>query len=89
MEDEVGDVLEKGMARARLGLEQLATKSSIAVPRLRDALDYRSELTSEELGRAAAVLGLNEVGLCALAAGNATSVYGDSPRVARASGNTS
>jgi glyoxylase-like metal-dependent hydrolase (beta-lactamase superfamily II) len=69
MEDEVGDVLEKGMARARLGLEQLATKSSIAVPRLRDALDYRSELTTEELGRAAAVLGLNEVGLCALAAG--------------------
>lgn len=69
LEDEVGDVLEKGICRAGLTAEQFAAKAAISVNRLRDALDYRSELTADELGRAAEVLGLNEVGLCALGAG--------------------
>ncbi len=69
LEDEVGDVLEKGMRRAGLSLEQLAGRACVAASRLRDALDYRSELTSPELERLAGILGLNEVGLCALGAG--------------------
>lgn len=69
LEDEVGDVLEKGMRRAGLTLEKLAHEADISVHRLRDALDYRSELTTAELNRAAGVLELNEVGLCALGAG--------------------
>jgi glyoxylase-like metal-dependent hydrolase (beta-lactamase superfamily II) len=37
--------------------------------RIRDAIDYRPNLGCDELRRLAAVLGLNEVGLCALGAG--------------------
>ena len=69
LEDEVGDVLEKGMRRAGLSLEKLSGRANVQESRLRDALDYRSELTSPELARLAAVLRLNEVGLCALGAG--------------------
>jgi glyoxylase-like metal-dependent hydrolase (beta-lactamase superfamily II) len=69
LEDEVGDVLEKGMQRAGLSPEGLATAAGVMEGRLRDAIDYRSELTAAELARVAQVLGLNEVGLCALGAG--------------------
>ncbi len=70
LEDEVGDVLEKGMRRARLSAEALATRAEVPIGRLRDALDYRSELSCDELRRMAAVLGLNEVGLCAVGSGH-------------------
>ena len=69
LEDELGDVLEKAMSCAGLDEEQLATRSGVAASRIRDAVDYRPELTSGELRRLAAVLGLNEVGLCALGSG--------------------
>lgn len=69
LEDELGDVLEKAMHRAGLTDESLALRSGVRAGRILDAIDYRSDLTPDELRQLAAVLGLNEVGLCALAAG--------------------
>jgi hydroxyacylglutathione hydrolase len=69
LEDELGDVLEKALRQAGLALPTLAMRAQVDAARLRDAIDYRSELTCDELRRIAAVLGLNEVGLCALGVG--------------------
>lgn len=70
LEDELGDVLEKAARHVRLPLERLAVESGVEWSRIQDALDYRSELTCDELRRLAAVLQLNEVGLCALGSGH-------------------
>lgn len=70
LEDEVGDVLEKAMRRAGLTEQSLAQRAGIPAERILDAIDYRSELRLEELRILAAVLGLNEVGLCALGLGS-------------------
>jgi hydroxyacylglutathione hydrolase len=69
LEDEVGDVLEKAMRRGRFTAERVAERANVALGKFRDALDYRSDLTCDELRRVAGVLGLNEVGLCALGTG--------------------
>jgi hydroxyacylglutathione hydrolase len=69
LEDELGDVLEKALRHASLTEEALAARIGVTPARILDAIDYRSDLTSEELGRMAAALGLNEVGLCALGCG--------------------
>jgi glyoxylase-like metal-dependent hydrolase (beta-lactamase superfamily II) len=69
LEDELGDVLDKAMRRVGLTEHGVAERAGVAPERLRDALDYRGELTCEELCRLAAVLGLNEVGVCALGVG--------------------
>ena len=69
LEDELGDVLEKAARHANLSQERLAAFADVDPARIQDALDYRSELTQAELGRLARVLGLNEVGLNALAQG--------------------
>jgi len=69
LEDEVGDVLEKAIRGAGIHLDALAAGSAVPAARIRDAVDYRSDLGANELRRIAAVLGLNEVGLCALGAG--------------------
>jgi glyoxylase-like metal-dependent hydrolase (beta-lactamase superfamily II) len=69
LEDELGDVLEKAMSCARLTPEALAERARVPVGRILDAIDYRPELGPDECGRLAAALGLNEVGLCALASG--------------------
>jgi glyoxylase-like metal-dependent hydrolase (beta-lactamase superfamily II) len=69
LEDELGDVLEKAMSCAGLTPETLSEKSGVPVAGIRDAVDYRPELGPAECGRLAAALGLNEVGLCALASG--------------------
>jgi glyoxylase-like metal-dependent hydrolase (beta-lactamase superfamily II) len=69
LEDELGDVLDKAMRRAGLTDESLAARTGIAAGRILDAIDYRSELTPDELRRLAATLGLNEIGFAALAAG--------------------
>lgn len=69
LEDEIGDVLEKGMRRAALSEQAVALRAGVSPERLRDVLDYRGELATDELRRLAAVLGLNEVGVCALGAG--------------------
>jgi hydroxyacylglutathione hydrolase len=69
LEDELGDVLEKAMHRAGLTDESLAARTGVRAGRILDAIDYRSDLTTDELRLLAAVLGLNEVGLCALGTG--------------------
>jgi len=69
LEDELGDVIEKAMACAGLSPETLAEKSGVPVAAILDAIDYRPELDPGACSRLAAVLGLNEVGLCALASG--------------------
>ncbi len=69
LEDELGDVLEKALRRAGLTAEALAARTGIALGRICDAVDYRSDLGCDELRRIAGVLGLNEVGLCALGSG--------------------
>jgi hydroxyacylglutathione hydrolase len=66
IEDEVGDVLEKAMRQEGRFVDEVALAADVPLSRLRDALDYRSELTWIELERLARVLKLNEVGLCAL-----------------------
>ena len=67
LEDELGDILEKGLRRAGLTVEAASAQANIDPSRLQDAIDYRDELTSIELRRLAATLNLNEVGLCAVA----------------------
>jgi hydroxyacylglutathione hydrolase len=69
LEDELGDVLEKAMSCAGLTPDTLSAISGVPVATIRDAVDYRPELGPVECGRLAAALGLNEVGLCALASG--------------------
>ena len=69
LEDELGDVLDKAMLRSGLTAEDLEGRTGVAASRIRDAIDYRPELTPGEVSRLGAALGLNEVGLCALAAG--------------------
>lgn len=69
LEDELGDVLEKAARNIPLSMESLAAASRIDPSRLKDAIDYRSDLSAAELARLAAVLHLNEVGLAALAQG--------------------
>ena len=70
LEDELGDVLEKALRRSGMSEEGLALKTGISASRIRDAIDYRPDLSSEELQRVSKELGLNEVGLCALGAGS-------------------
>jgi glyoxylase-like metal-dependent hydrolase (beta-lactamase superfamily II) len=69
LEDELGDVLEKAMSCAGLTPETLSAKSGVTAAAILDAIDYRPDLGPAECGRLAAALGLNEVGLCALASG--------------------
>jgi hydroxyacylglutathione hydrolase len=69
LEDELGDVLEKAMRRAGVTPETVARRAAVSFAKIRDAVDYRPDLDCDELRRIAAVLGLNEVGLCALGTG--------------------
>lgn len=69
LEDELGDVLEKALRRAQLTVEALAARADVSVLKIRDAIDYRPDLSCAELRRIASVLRLNEVGLCALGTG--------------------
>lgn len=70
LEDELGDVIEKAARNVPLSLENLAAATRIEGSRLKDALDYRPDLSNAELARIASVLNLNEVGLTALAHGS-------------------
>jgi hydroxyacylglutathione hydrolase len=70
LEDELGDVLEKAARNIPLSVESLAAATDIDLSRLKDAIDYRSDLTQAELARLAVALNLNEVGLTALAQGS-------------------
>src|SRR5882757_5789914 len=67
LEDELGDVLDKALRPAGLTEEAAAQRAGVDPTKLRDAIDYRYDLTPAELRRLAGVLQLNEVGFCALA----------------------
>ena len=69
LEDELGDVLEKAMRQAGLPEEALAALTGVPTAKILDAIDYRPDLSSADLRRLAAALGLNEIGLCALGCG--------------------
>ena len=69
LEDELGDVLEKAMRHSRLDEETLAARTGIPSGKILDAIDYRPDLSCDEIRRLAEALGLNEVGLCAMGAG--------------------
>jgi hydroxyacylglutathione hydrolase len=69
LEDELGDVLEKALCRLGMEAEELGVRAGVPLVKIRDAIDYRPGLTGEELRRLAAVLELNEIGLCALGCG--------------------
>lgn len=69
LEDELGDVLEKAARHSAMTYEAVAKAARVDLTRIQDAIDYRPELTPAELTRLAQVLGLNEVGLNALASG--------------------
>jgi len=57
------------MTCAGLTAEALSERSGVPVGSICDAIDYRPELSADQCERLASVLGLNEVGLCALASG--------------------
>ena len=57
------------MSCAGLTPEILSVRAGVPLSGILDAIDYRPELGPAECGRLAAALGLNEVGLCALASG--------------------
>lgn len=67
LEDELGDVLEKGLAHAKLTPEALGARAGVTAERIRDAIDYRYDFAPEELDRLAVALGLHAPGLRALA----------------------
>lgn len=67
LEDELGDVLEKALKIAGLSEDRLAGRTGIDVNRIKDALDYRYDLSCGEIAALASALGLNEAGLQALA----------------------
>jgi glyoxylase-like metal-dependent hydrolase (beta-lactamase superfamily II) len=69
LEDELGDVLEKAMRHASLTEQALTERTAVPTEKIRDAIDYRYDLTPEEIRRLAAALELNETGLAALAQG--------------------
>ncbi len=70
LEDELGDVLEKAMRCAEHSEESLGERAGVATERIRDAIDYRYDFSFDEIARLAGVLGLNEVGMAALASGH-------------------
>jgi len=68
LEDELGDVLDKALHCAGLNEEQLSARAGVPVDKIQNLEDYRyDDLTDDDLHRLAGALGLNEVGLCALA----------------------
>lgn len=69
LEDELGDVLEKAMKCAELGDGALAERTGVSVDKIRDARDYRYDFTTAEMRSLALALGLNELGVAALASG--------------------
>lgn len=69
LEDELGDVLEKALYYGGLSGETVAERARVPRAKIKDALDYRYDLSPEEIGRLASVLELNDVGVAALAQG--------------------
>ena len=57
------------MHQAGINEVELAARAGLPAGKIRDAVDYRPDFSVDELRRLAAVLGLNEVGFCALGCG--------------------
>ena len=56
LEDELGDVLEKAMRHSRLDEETLAARTGIPSGKILDAIDYRPDLSCDEIRRLAEAL---------------------------------
>jgi len=69
LEDEMGDVLEKAMKLRGLSESALARKTGIDINRIKDAILYRYDFSSEEIAALSDALGLNEPGFRALIEG--------------------
>jgi len=69
LEDELGDVIEKALRQVGMSAEELARQADVPLGKILDAIDYRPDLSTSEIDKIAAVLGLNEVGLSALGIG--------------------
>ncbi len=69
LEDELGDVLDKAIQHSGLSEQAVAEQAAVSLDRMLDAIDYRYDLNDHELTRLAVVLGLNKIGLLALAHG--------------------
>ncbi len=67
LEDELGDVLDKAVRHDGRPEQAVAESANVLLEKLRDAIDYRYDLSDDELRRLAATLNLNEIGLLALA----------------------
>ena len=67
IEDELGDILDKAMRRSCLTEHALAERSRVAIEKIHDAIDYRYDLTFDEIRQLATALELNETGLLAIA----------------------
>lgn len=67
LEDELGDVLDKGITCAGLTCNDVATQAQVSVEMLQNVIDYCGTFSVAELDRLAAVLKLNPAGLKAVA----------------------
>ncbi len=67
LEDELGDILDKAMRHAGLNEQMLSECSGVSVEKIQDAIDYRYDLTVQDLQTLSKHLGLNETGLVAIA----------------------
>lgn len=70
LEDELGDVLDKALRLAGLSEATAAERAGLSVEKLRDAVDYRYDLSDDDLRRLASVLQLNFKGLAMLSLGH-------------------
>jgi len=70
LEDELGDVLDKAMRHSGMSEHVLAERASVSTDKILDAIDYRYDLTADEIRRLATALELNETGIAALAQGH-------------------
>lgn len=69
LEDELGDVLEKALRHIGMSEQSLSDATGIDLGRIRDAFDWRYDLCPAEIQKLAKTLGLNEVGVAAMAEG--------------------
>ena len=67
LEDELGDILDKAMCHAGITEHALAEKAGVLAEKIHDAIDYRYDLSDQEILCLAKALELNGDGLLAIA----------------------
>lgn len=67
LEDELGDILDKAMRHSGQTEHSLAERSGVALEKIHDAIDYRYDLSPDEIRQLSTALELNETGLLAIA----------------------